>query len=323
MPVYGDGMFRVRINGKYGFADAQGKVVIQPQWEFAVAFSEGKAIVSDNGNSSIIDKNGKIFAADLGDGAGLYRFFSNRARCRSNDGRYGYMDATGKRVIPPLYETGDDFTNGAAIVSSNGKYGLIDTSGNFLIPAEYEFLFSLGDGLYKVKDSEGHTGVLNQQGQTIVERVYDDVFHLQKNYLMVEKDYLSGCFDLSGKMIYPATSPLQLFFVDGRSVVYNEMKAGMIDTTGNYIIPLEYDSVGYFYKGYTTVMKNGAYGAVDSAGKTVTELKYAMLQPFVNGYAVFRQQGKFGYVNTRGEEVVAAKFEDAGIMIDPDRTTFY
>lgn len=323
MPVYGDGLFRVRINGKYGFADEKGNVVIPPQWEFAVAFSEGKAIVSHNSNSSIIDKSGKIIAANLGDGTGLYRFFSNRARCRSNDGRYGYMDATGKRVIPPVYETGDDFENGVAIVSTNGKYGLIDTAGNFLIPAEYDFLFSLGDGLYKAKDSAGKAGVLNQQGKTIINRDYDDVFHLQKNYLMVEKDYLSGCFDLNGKMIYPATSPLQLFFVNGRSVVYNEMKSGMIDTTGQYIIPLEYDSVGYFYKGYTTVTKNGVYGAVDSTGKIIAEIKYTTLQPFVNGYAVFRLQGKFGYVNTKGEEVVAAQFEDAGVMVDPDRTTFY
>lgn len=322
MPVYGDGMFRVRLNGKYGFADAQGKVVIAPQWEFAVAFSEGKAIVSNKGNSSIIDKNGKIIAANLGNGTGMYRFFSNRARCRSNDGAYGYMDGTGKRVIAPTFDSGDDFIDGAAIVGKGNQYGLIDTMGNFLIEPAYDFLFSLGDGLYKAKDAQGRAGVLNRNGEVIVASEYDDVFHLQKNYLMVEKDYLNGCFDLNGKMIYPAQSLLQLLFIDGRSIVTSDRQSGMIDTTGSFVIPLQYDSVGYFYRGFTAIRKNGVYGAVDSTGKVVVEPKYTRLQPFVNGYAVFRQQGKFGYVNAKGEEIVKAKFEDAGVMVDPEFQVF-
>jgi hypothetical protein len=322
MPVFGDGMFRIRINGKYGFADAEGKVVIQPQWEFAVAFSEGKAIVSMHANSSIIDKKGNILAGNLGDGTGMYRFFSNRARCRSNDGQYGYMDATGKRVVPPTFDSGDDFQDGAAIIGKGNKYGLIDTAGNFIIEPEYDFLYNLGDGLYKVKDSEGNAGVINNKGKVIVAKEYDDVFHLQQNYLMVEKDFMSGCFDLSGKEIYPATSPIQIFFVEGKSIVYNETKAGLIDTTGKFLVPLEYDSIGYFYNGFTTITKNGVYGAIDSTGKVVVEAKYTTLQPFVNGYAVFRHQGKFGYVNSKGEEVISAQFDDAGVMVDPEKQQF-
>lgn len=323
MPVYGDGMFRVRIGEKYGYADIDGKVVIAPRWEFAVAFSEGKAIVSDNGNSSIIDKSGKEIATNLGAGAGMYRFFNNRMRCRSNDGLYGFMDATGTRVIPPTYETADDFVNGVAIVSKDNKYGLIDTNGTILVAPEFEFLYSLGDDLYKVKDAGGNTGVIDRHGQVVIERAYDDVFHLQKNYLMVEKDYLSGCFNLSGKLLYPAISPLQLFFIEGKSIVYNETTCGMIDSTGAYIVKAEYDSIGYFYNGYTTMTKNGVYGAIDSTGKVIIEAKYTTLQPFMNGFAVFRHKGKFGYVNLQGEEIIPAQFDDAGILVDPDRRTFY
>ncbi len=322
MPVYGDGMFRIKLNGTYGFADASGKVVIPPQWEFAVAFSEGKAIVSMNSNSSIIDKTGKVLATNLGDGTGMYRFFNNRARCRSNDGLYGYMDQTGKRVIAPTYDSGDDFSEGVAIVGKGNHYGLIDTAGNFLIQPEYEFIYNLGSGLYKVKDSDGKTGVLNNKGEVIIAKEYDDVFHLQQNYLMVEKGYLSGCFDITGKEIYPATSPLQLLFVEGKSLVYNETKTGLIDTTGKYIVPLEYDSIGYFYNGFTTVTKNGVYGAIDSTGKVIIEAKYTTLQPFVNGFAVFRHKGKFGYVNSKGEEIISAQFDDAGVMVDPENQKF-
>ena len=68
--------------------------------------------------------------------------------------------------------------------------------------------------------------------------------------------------------------------------------------------------------------KNGVYGAIDSTGKVIVPAKYTILRPFVNGLAVFREKGKFGYVNTKGEVVVEGKLDDAGVMVDPDRTEF-
>lgn len=41
-----EGMFRIRRNGKTGFADATGKVVIEPQFGCAYPFSDGKAKVA-------------------------------------------------------------------------------------------------------------------------------------------------------------------------------------------------------------------------------------------------------------------------------------
>ena len=41
-----DGLFRILKNGKIGFADAKGKIVIEPQFACAFPFNEGKAKVS-------------------------------------------------------------------------------------------------------------------------------------------------------------------------------------------------------------------------------------------------------------------------------------
>lgn len=43
-----DGMFRIIKNGKIGFADMEGKIVIQPQFDCAFPFIHGKAKVSNN-----------------------------------------------------------------------------------------------------------------------------------------------------------------------------------------------------------------------------------------------------------------------------------
>ena len=48
-------------NGKYGFIDEDGKVVVPCKWELASDFSEGQATVTDaNGKWCTIDKTGKI-----------------------------------------------------------------------------------------------------------------------------------------------------------------------------------------------------------------------------------------------------------------------
>lgn len=322
IPVYGDGMFRVKLNGKYGYADLTGHVTIPPQWDFAVAFSEGKAIVSDNGKSSIIGKDGSVIKDNLGYGTGMYRFMNNRARCRAADGSYGFINSLGERVIPTVYDAADDYTDGYAVVSKDNKYGVIDTNGNFTIPAEYEFIYYLGDGFFQVKNKDGKAGVLSSAGETIIQMNFDNVFHLQKNYFMVESEGLSGCYDVTGKQIYPASSQMQLFFVQGRSLVSKDSKTGMIDTTGKYIFPAEYDSIGYFFNGYTTLYKNGVYGAADSTGKIIVAPHYIELRPFLNGYAVFRKKGKFGFLNSSGQVIAEPEYEDLGAFVDPDRRLF-
>ena len=45
---------------KYGFIDKSGKVVIEPQFDDAGAFSEGFACVEKDDKWGFIDKNGKV-----------------------------------------------------------------------------------------------------------------------------------------------------------------------------------------------------------------------------------------------------------------------
>jgi hypothetical protein len=323
MPVYGDGLFRVRIGDKYGYIDREGKLAVRPEYDYAVAFSEGKAIVSANGKSAIINKSGKILADNLGPGAGMYRFSCGLARCRSVDAYYGFLDSTGTRVIQPQFDAADDFENNRAIVSIQGQYGLIDLKGEFIIRPQFDFLYDLGGGYYQTKDLTGKVGVIDSTGKTVLDPKYDEVFHLQNPWLIVEMNTLNGCYDLRGKEIYPPVSALHIYFINGRCTVTDQTgNSGIIDSTGRIIVPVEYDSVGFFYKGYTTVRQNKKYGVIDSTGKVIITPRYEEVQPMVNGFAVFRENGKFGYLDKNGEVVIDAKFEQASVLLDPDRKDF-
>jgi hypothetical protein len=58
---------------------------------------------------------------------------------------YGYIDETGKVIIPYTYTYADDFHQGLAFVKDNRKGGYIDIDGNTIIP----FTFNSGKGFYR------------------------------------------------------------------------------------------------------------------------------------------------------------------------------
>jgi hypothetical protein len=323
-PVWGENFFRVRVNNKYGFADKSGKIVIPAQWEYATAFNEGKAIVSDNGKTGIINTNGEIVQSNLGEGAGLYQFHAGLARCRSNSGLYGFLNDKGERVIPVKFDAADDFDPEIrmAIVSENGNYGVINTAGQFVIPANFEFIYYLGRGFYQVALADGQVGVIRKDGKKILTESFDEIFYLQPDFFTVEKDLLTGCFDTTGREIFPVQSATPLYFMKGRTEVSKDDKYGVINEQGKLIIPILYDSIGIYFRGYSTVFKNSKFGMVDSLGKEIIAPSYDDLHPMINGYAAFRKGKLYGYLNAEGNIAIEPQFEEAAALIDPDRKEF-
>ena len=55
-------------------------------------------------------------------------FSEGRARVELN-GKYGFIDKTGTKIIPCKYDSADSFRNGRAKVELNGKRGYVNKSG--------------------------------------------------------------------------------------------------------------------------------------------------------------------------------------------------
>ena len=90
-----DGFIRIYVNGKYGYANAQGEIAIYPQFERAENFNEGLAAIYQ-------------------------------------DGKWGYIDQTGKIVIKPQFDYAKYFDNGVATVRKGSMRFIIDTKGKFV-----------------------------------------------------------------------------------------------------------------------------------------------------------------------------------------------
>jgi len=92
-----DALYPVLVDGKFGFADVQGTLVIPAQFDGARNFVEGRACVA----------RGK---------------------------RWGYIDTAGRLVIPTKYEWAFDFAQGTARVGSGLKSAYVDHSGKPVWP---------------------------------------------------------------------------------------------------------------------------------------------------------------------------------------------
>ena len=98
---------------RYGFVDLNGKVVIEPQWdevsgpqsEEVAGFSDGVAAVKRDGKWGWIDKTGRLFLPPLSSPPNFHEGLSPFER----DGKWGYMDTKGTVVIQPEWEEAGNF----------------------------------------------------------------------------------------------------------------------------------------------------------------------------------------------------------------------
>ena len=64
------------------------------------------------------------------------------------DGKWGYVDGTGKMIIEPQYNFCDLFVDGIAeVISSSGKMGYIDETGKFIIKPGFKYATRFSEGL--------------------------------------------------------------------------------------------------------------------------------------------------------------------------------
>ena len=99
-----------------------------------------------------------------------------------SDGKRGYYNSyTGKIVVPAQYRRAWVFSEGLAAVQKNGMIGFINRKGEVVIPFRYpyhgnplsEFVFDNGHCI--VADTTGKCGVINREGDWIIQPKYDNI----------------------------------------------------------------------------------------------------------------------------------------------------
>ncbi|BFH67360.1 hypothetical protein J27TS7_16150 [Paenibacillus dendritiformis] len=124
----------------------------------------------------------------------------------------GYIDQYGNEAIPLQYQEANYFSEGlAAVKGCNDRWGFIDTTGRTVIPFEFDEVFEsyipgyegFIEGTVVVK-KEGKWGTINQDGTTVIPFEFDEVLEFYvEGAIVFKKDDSWGAVTQSGEIIVP------------------------------------------------------------------------------------------------------------------------
>ena len=145
----------------WGFIDRSGKWIVEPKYQEPRTYDAGLALVSLNHEPAVDEKTAEKPPFWInGQGEVLQGFddivdgFAEDLAMVGRGEKYGFVDRSGKLVIPPVFEGAGDFSEGVAAAEDRGKWGFIDRSGKWVIPAQFGSVGSFKGGWAPIRYGE-------------------------------------------------------------------------------------------------------------------------------------------------------------------------
>ncbi|KQR91495.1 hypothetical protein ASG01_14090 [Chryseobacterium sp. Leaf180] len=127
-----EGFASIGKDERYGFIDENKKIVVPLMFDRVWNLFDGTAKAIYQGKNVYIDTKGKIlFESDINPETMKENmgFFFEGMAVKTKNGKSGFVDRSGREIIPLLYDNVHAFRNGAALVSKDQTYFFIDKKG--------------------------------------------------------------------------------------------------------------------------------------------------------------------------------------------------
>lgn len=229
--------------------------------------------------------------------------------------RFGFVDHTGKEVVPLKYGYAFSFREGLASVALYDKWGYVDKGGKEVVSLHFDSVNRFSDGLAPVCSSEGKWGYIDAAGKERIPFKYDTADSFQEGLACVSQNGKFGFIDPTGKEAVPLKYDYATEFRDGLAQVRNDAAngtsvCGFVDKTGKEVIPLKYESLSDFHDGLAAFSAYGAWGFLDKTGKELVPASYDQVADFSDGLAAVKSLGRWGFIDKAGQVVIPMQYDD-------------
>ncbi len=215
----------------------------------------------------------------------------------------GYIDNTGKEIIPLTFASVGDFSpSGFVVVKAMEKtcaekcnYEMVlDKTGKVIIPKAtknaHKIKFAIQDSIF----SEKFISVIVTEGS-------------DAGFQLINKNNLS----IVNSTPYKTVTPLDIY---GMMRVSNQDDDfGMIDSLGKVSAKCSYKEIRRGQENYYPARdEKGKWGFIDKKGKPQIPFEYEEVKSFRNGYTIVQKdKDKFGVINRFNAKVVPTAFKTA------------
>jgi hypothetical protein len=273
--------------GLWGYVDSAGKEIIKPQYIYAFDFENGYARVC-KGEWTKDKKWDNEY---------------NTGRYWTETELWGFIDKTGKEVIPCRYDEIKYFYENSKYLQAhiggweNGKWGIIDYNGNWIVEPIFEDLD------YDIS-TDGCFAFYNEDKWSAPDEIPMGIYSIAEQRVIFEPQFLDVDFLDDG-----------FFRVEKYDEKLNRNIQMVIDKTGKPLFDSVYTDLFNRNNYYETVIrdKNGnqLYGIIDKAGNELLSCKYNATWNgllFPQKLIVFKQDEKCGVMSFDGNIIIEPNY---------------
>lgn len=301
--------------GKWMFLDVVGRNFFGRSWDYVERFRDGYAYVRDETGGYMINIQGQKVRPALkqlhsisdaynpytpienwsGEIAETYAEAHGMRIFKSDEGKYGVLDAQDKIIAPGVYDTAEppkDYGNGEyrILLKRDGRWGWVSTE-------------SFCDARWVNKPDSIFAGL------TIVEPENDGFLGITNVGWLVDAQGNSA----DGVAYADAN------IIGGGMLALREKGSGItfvLDESFREVFSLECDRIAHASDGLCMFSRDGLWGFCDLQGNVVAEAAFNSVNPFCDGYAVVnrytdRDGEQHGLINKQGKLVIPfGKYEN-------------
>ncbi len=234
------GLYIYVVNKKWGLVHKSGEVITPAQFDVTEPVGEG-------GLSARMNNIDDFFF-------GYSYFYNGLAQAKIN-GKYGFIDETGKFVIPPTFNEAQHFKFSANITAAKrgNKWGAINRQGNWVIQPKFEasFQFDRRFGSLALFQAKNKYGFIDRQGTIVMPAQIDEIY----NHRFGESVGVGNFYDSLPN--------------EGLIKARMGKKWGYINTQGKIQIPMKFDEAIDFRYGVAEVQLGSKTLYIDRQGKVL------------------------------------------------------
>lgn len=224
-----------------------------------------------------------------------FAFTEGLGRVKQND-KYGFVNGSGKLVIPVKYDAADAFSEGFAAVALNGRVSFIDKKGMDNFKKDFKTAAAFSNGLALCSNDDGKRGFIDTKGNIAVPFALEAAYSFNNKLAPVRfnGEKIWKAINTKGEVVFTFPDKVKSVmggFSDGLAMVYVDGPAGY----------------------------NVHYDFVNEKGEFVCDAPYASASPFKNGRAIIANENKnrksgdlqffkYGLIKTGGSEIVPAQY---------------